>query len=219
MKTKAILSRVWQCKKTGIILKLSLIAVALFLLSVSYASWRIKNCSGRVYSDLGNIPPRDYGLLFGTAKIVQGKYLNQYYTARIEAAAELYHAGKIKKIIVSGDNRFEHYNEPEDMKNDLIAAGVKTADILPDYAGRRTLDSVIRAKNLYGADSYTVISQKFHCERAIFIAENNGIDAIGYEAKEVSARYRFKRFFREPISCLLAYIDVKILHSKPYFEK
>lgn len=175
--------------------------------------------AGRVYRDVSSIPAREYGLLPGTSRLVHGKYLNTYFYNRIHAAAELYKAGKIRKIIVSGDNGRADYNETGDMARELVAEGVAPEDVLSDYAGFRTLDSVVRARNLFGADEITVISQKFHCERAIYLASEHGIDAVGFEADEVAPRaIRAKLAVREAFARVLAVLDAKILKTKPHFE-
>lgn len=183
----------------------------LFAGAFIYTYAQVGKCAEKVYKNMDELPDNEYGLLLGTSKITRGGEINLYFQYRIQAAAELYHAGKVRKIIVSGDNRSEDYNEPEDMRQALLRAGVRDEDLLLDSAGFRTRDSVIRAKNVFDAERYTVISQKFHCERAIFFARAHHIEAVGYEAEEVPARFRFKRFFREPLSRLFAYADTKIL--------
>ena len=175
--------------------------------------------AGRVYRNVGDIPAREYGLLPGTSRLVHGKYLNTYFFNRIHAAVELYKAGKIRKIIVSGDNGRADYNETGDMARELVAEGVAPEDVLSDYAGFRTLDSVVRARNLFGATEITVISQRFHCERAIYLASEHGIDAVGFEADEVAPRaIRAKLAVREAFARVLAVLDAKILKTKPHFE-
>ena len=192
----------------------------LSILALFAADRRVERCAaGRVYSDVETIPVREYGLVPGTSRLVHGKYLNTYFYNRVHAATALYRAGKIRKIIVSGDNGRTDYNETGDMKRELIAEGVAPDDVLSDYAGFRTLDSVVRARNLFGASEITVISQRFHCERAIYLASGNGIDAIGFEANEVAPRsIRVKLAVREAFARVLAVIDAEILKTKPHFE-
>lgn len=174
---------------------------------------------GRVYGEVEAVPAREYGLLPGTSRLVHGKYLNTYFFNRIHAAVELYRAGKIKKIIVSGDNSRSDYNETGDMERELIAEGVAPEDVLSDFAGFRTLDSVVRARNLFGATEITVISQQFHCERAIYLATQHGIDAVGFEADEVAPRaIRIKLAVREAFARVLAVLDAELLNTKPHFE-
>jgi SanA protein len=127
---------------------------------------------------------------------------------RIRAAAELYHAGKIDYILISGDNRYDYYNEPQMMQDDLIELGVPKEKIFLDYAGFRTLDSVVRAKKVFGLKSFTVISQRFHNERALFIAQNHGLHAVGYNAKDVSKNYGFKTNLREKFARVKVVLDL-----------
>ena len=175
--------------------------------------------AGRVYSDVEAVPAREYGLVPGTSRLVHGKYLNTYFTNRIHAAVELYRAEKIRKIIVSGDNSRTDYNETGDMARELVAQGVAPEDVLSDYAGFRTLDSVVRARNLFGATEITVISQEFHCERAIYLAAQHGIDAVGFTADEHAPRSVIIRLgVRELFARMLAVLDAEILKTKPHFE-
>ena len=212
-----------QTKKSTVVRRLLLVfAVMAFLgsLALLAADLRIeRRAAGRVYSDVESIPAREYGLLPGTSRLVHGKYLNAYFFNRISAAVELYKAGKIRKIIVSGDNGRTDYNETGDMERELIADGVAPEDVLSDYAGFRTLDSVVRARNLFGADELTVISQRFHCERAIYLASEHGIDAVGFEADDIALRsVRIRIAVRETFARVLAALDAEILKTKPHFE-
>ncbi|MBQ9337776.1 MAG: YdcF family protein [Lentisphaeria bacterium] len=203
--------------------RISLLAAAvlvlLTVLGIYHACSEVKDCTQYVYGDPADLPEREYGLVLGAARIVQGRYLNEFYRLRIETAVRLYRAGKIRKIIVSGDNSRAGYNEPADMKADLMQAGVPGTDILLDYAGFRTLDSVMRAKALFGAEQFTVISQRFHCERAIYLARAKNLDAIGFAAPDPPVRYQFKSTIREPLACFKAWLDIHLLRTRPKFEK
>ncbi|MBP5584724.1 MAG: YdcF family protein [Lentisphaeria bacterium] len=216
-----------QKKKRSRVRKLLLIAgVAIVLCAVLCAlilfaaDRRVEHyAAGRVYSDVEDVPAREYGLVPGTSRLVHGKHLNTYFSTRIRAALELYRAGKIRKIIVSGDNGRTDYNETGDMARELITQGVAPEDVLSDYAGFRTLDSVVRARNLFGASEITVITQRFHCERAIYLAARHGIDAVGFEADEVAPRsVRIRLTVREAFARVLAVLDAEVLKTKPHFE-
>ena len=212
-----------QTKKHTIVRRLLLVfACVAFLgaLALFAADWRIEHfADGRVYSDVGVVPAREYGLLPGTSRLLHGKHLNTYFFNRIRAAVELYRAGKIKKIIVSGDNSRTDYNETGDMEQELIAEGVSPEDVLSDFAGFRTLDSVVRARNLFGATELTVISQRFHCKRAIYLAAQHGIDAVGFEADEHAPQAtRLRMAVREAFARVLAILDAELLNTKPHFE-
>jgi len=169
-----------------------------------------------VFSELDLVPEQKVALLLGTSKFIKSGYENLYYRYRIEACVALYQSGKIKAVLISGDNSTSDYDEPTDMKNDLIAAGIPEQKIFLDYAGFRTLDSIIRAKEIFGQQAYIIVSQKFHTERAVFIARHNQIEAIGFNAKDVTARYGFKTKVREYFARVKVLLDV-IFHVQPKF--
>ncbi len=169
-----------------------------------------------LYEDVEAIPARRVGVLLGTtAKLKSGRD-NVYFTKRIAATAALYKAGKIQYVLVSGDNRKESYNEPEDMRAALIAAGVDSTKIHMDFAGFRTFDSMVRAKEIFGQDSFTVISQRFHNQRAVFVARNYGLPAIAYNAGDVNAYYGFKTMIREKFARVKVFVDMA-MDTKPHF--
>ncbi|MGX9986327.1 SanA/YdcF family protein [Soonwooa purpurea] len=167
-----------------------------------------KDTKDFVTSDLSKIPNEKVGLVLGTGKTLANGTPNLYFTYRMDAAAELYHAGKIKYLIVSGDNSRKNYNEPEDMKLALIEKGIPEHHIFEDFAGFRTLDSVVRAKEIFGQSSYIIISQRFHNERAVFLAQQNGIAAFGYNAKDVNRAAGFKTNLREKFARAKVYLDL-----------
>jgi SanA protein len=167
--------------------------------------------------DVNQITPKYAALVLGTTKKLKDGRLNQYYRFRMEAAWELYKNGKCSKIVVSGDNSIADYNEPLEMKNDLIQKGVLENDIICDYAGFRTLDSIIRFKEIFQQNSGIVVSQEFHNARAIYIARAYDIDLIGFNAKNVSTFSGLKTKIREIFSRLLCVIDVNIVNRKPKF--
>jgi SanA protein len=173
--------------------------------------------AGRMHLNLRKVPPRPVALLLGTAKYVARGRRNLFYTFRIRAAARLFHAGKVRAILVSGDNSYKSYNEPETMKADLIAAGVPAKYITLDFAGRRTLDSVVRAKAIFGQRSVTIVSQHFHSGRAIYIADAHGIDAVAYLARGVRGRSGLRIRLREVLARARAFLDVNLLDTRPRF--
>jgi SanA protein len=148
--------------------------------------WVSNSTSSQTYTSAAAIPKNKVGLLLGTSKYKDKarKIINQYYQTRIDAAVALYIAGKIDYIIVSGDSASIYYNEPELMKNDLIARGVPANRIYKDDVGLRTLDSILRCRDVFGQDHFTIISQDFHNERALFIANHKGMTAVAFNAKE-----------------------------------
>lgn len=173
--------------------------------------------AGNIYNHTDGIPSNNVGLLLGTVKNQQNGQINLYFKYRIEAAAALFKAGKIKHILVSGDNHTKGYDEPEDMRQALIAAGVPDSCITLDYAGFRTLDSVIRCWKVFGQSKFTIISQHFHNERAVFLARHYGLEVAGYDAADVNQHYGFKTRIREYFARVKATLDVYMLDKQPKF--
>ena len=155
-----------------------------------------------------NLPSLKTGLLLGTSRTLKNGKPNEYFYNRTLATVELYNASKIKYIIISGDNSEKDYNEPLDMKNELIKNGIPDSVIYLDYAGFRTFDSVIRAKEIFGQTSLIIISQKFHNQRAVYIARQYGIEAYGFNAKDVNMYSGFKTKFREYFARMKVFIDI-----------
>lgn len=164
----------------------------------------------RIYNDIDKIPTNRVGLLLGTSPWVKSGKKNYYFTHRINACVRLYKANKISKILVSGDNHTKEYDEPKYMKEALMARGVPEKDIVLDYAGFRTLDSIVRAKKVFGQTCFTIISQQFHNERAVYLAHANGIDAIAYNATQInkSKAYLKTGFIRESLARVKMFIDI-----------
>jgi SanA protein len=185
------------------------IVVLLVLILISYYSveFRTRN---RVFDNMDDLPPNMVGLVLGTTKYVYGSTLNPYYLNRIDAAARLFKAGKVDYLLVSGDNGQVEYNEPIKMKKDLIEKGIPEDRIFLDYAGFRTLDSIVRSREIFGQEKITVISQEFHNERAVFIALSKDIDAVGYNAKDVSYRTGFKTNVREIFARVKMMFDLAV---------
>jgi SanA protein len=163
-----------------------------------------------VYDNSKNIPYNEVGLLLGTSKFLKNGRINEYWKNRIDATVELYKLKKIKFVIISGDNGKSTYDEPTDMKKELVKLGIPASVIFLDYAGFRTFDSMIRAQKIFSQQSFTVISQRFHNERAIYIGQHYGIEAIGYNAKDVSANKGFKTNLREIFARVKLFIDFAI---------
>ena len=196
----------------------SFILIILVTMLVSFSNWWIiSSTRTQLYTEVKDVPFRKVGLVLGTSAKARNGNDNLFFNYRLQAAADLFNAGKIKHIIVSGDNHIEGYDEPTEMKNALVAMGVPDSCITCDYAGFRTLDSVIRCREIFGQDSFTIISQEFHNQRAVFIANKNGMDAIGFNAKDVPARYSLITSVRECFAKFKAVLDIYILHTQPKF--
>jgi SanA protein len=161
-----------------------------------------------LFDSVEDIPKNKVGLLLGAGKITSNGNINSYYTHRLNGAIELYKAGKIELILISGDNSTKDYDEPTTFKTDLIAQGIPENKIFLDYAGFRTLDSVIRAKEIFGQHSITIISQKFHNERAVYLAKHHNIKAIAFNVKDSYNHTRSKTQLREYLARAKASIDI-----------
>ncbi|WP_425146679.1 SanA/YdcF family protein [Deinococcus sp.] len=171
---------------------------------------------GRLYSSVADIPARKVALVLGTSPSAFGRP-NLYYTARLDAAAALYRAGKAQDFILSGDNSTPSYDEPGSMKRDLIALGVPAGRLFVDDAGFRTLDSVVRAQKIFGQTQFTVVSQHFHNVRAVYLARRYGLDAIGYDAADVVGASGLRTRMREVLARAGAVLDMTLLNAQPKF--
>ncbi len=187
---------------------ISVIAILICVGVVATDYWMSHEAKGFVYYKLADVPKNKVGLLLGTSKFLLKGGINPYYQYRIDAAVALYKAEKIDYILVSGDNRHMSYNEPNTFKKDLIKRGIPEDKIVLDYAGFRTLDSVVRAKEVFGQHTLTIISQKFHNERAIYLAQHFGINAVAFNAKDINNRNGLKTRTRELFARSKAFIDV-----------
>ncbi len=203
----------WVKRIVWLIILMILAAVG-FIGYTNYAATRAGK--GILFDDVNDVPHRRAGLVFGCSKKL-GDRDNLYFKYRIQAAAELWHAGKVDFLIVSGDNREKYYNEPVDMRNALIEQGVPKDKIVYDFAGLRTLDSVIRAKKIFGLTEITFVSQKFQNERAAYIAKANGMDVVGYNARDVEGYAARKTEDREVLARVKMWIDVNITNEQPRY--
>lgn len=173
--------------------------------------------AGRVFRSASQIPQNEVALVLGTGRLTASGRSNLHFTQRISAAAELYHAGKVKHLLVSGDNHLASYDEPTDMLNALAAAGVPTNAITCDYAGFRTLDSVVRANTVFGLKQFTIVTEEFHCPRALWIARRHGLDAVAFAAPDLGARWSARVKARESLARVLCGIDLYLLNRGPRF--
>ncbi|MGB0839326.1 MAG: SanA/YdcF family protein [Chitinophagales bacterium] len=190
-------------------------ACVLFIFSSHYY---IQHSTAKQHFDQVNATPKHKtALLLGTVKTLANGRQNLYFKYRIDATTKLYRAGKIQYIIASGDNHRKGYDEPSDMQAALVARGIPESRIFLDYAGFRTLDSVVRSKEVFGQEDILVISQQFHNERALYIANQRGISAQAFNAKDVSTRYGLKVIAREYLARVKALLDMHILQTTPKF--
>lgn len=192
--------------------------MAAMFVAVLYSNLAVsRGAAPYVKNRLAELPVQKVGVLLGTSQFLSNGHKNMYFEFRMNAAAELYNAGKVQYILVSGDNRKRNYNEPVAMQAALMKRGVPEDRIVLDYAGFRTLDSMVRAREVFGQTRFVVISQKFHNERAVFIARQKGIDAYGYNARDVQVSAGFKTRVREVLARTKMMLDLYILRTQPHF--
>lgn len=195
-------------RKMKIFLYSLLVALPVCMVTIFLCNHIISHAAkGKLFTNVAAIPYNKTGLLLGTSKHLGNGLDNPYYTYRIRAAAGLLKAGKIKYLVISGDNSHTSYNEPEDMRRDLMAAGIDSSVLFLDYAGFRTFDSIVRLKKIFGQDSVTIISQPFHNERALYMAGKEGITAIAFNAADVSASRGIAVQLREKLARVKVFID------------
>jgi SanA protein len=174
--------------------------------------------SGKIFHSVDSIPASDVALVLGTAKKTPRGSANLHFNQRIEAAAKLYRSGKARHLLVSGDNHITGYDEPSDMRDALVAAGVPTNAITCDYAGFRTLDSVLRANSVFGLKNFAIVTEEFHCPRALWIARQRGLNAVAFAAPDLqSARWTWRVKAREVLARAWCALDLYVLNRQPKF--
>jgi SanA protein len=186
------------------------------LVLIGSNAWLLLHARERIYSAVARLPQNDIGLVLGTAPRL-GKWQNLFFEGRMDAAAKLYHAGKVRHLLLSGDNGTRGYDEPTAMKKALLARGVPESALHLDYAGFRTLDSMARAKTVFGVSEVTVITDDFHLARSLFLADSFGLKAVGYSPPPVPLRSSAKTRVRETVARLASLVDVYVLHRQPKF--
>lgn len=198
-----------------LIISLFVIATALMLTAIALDRWISWKTAPYIYEEVQQLPDRQVGVVLGTAKYYRTGVINQYYRYRMQGAINAYNSGKVKYLLLSGDNALQSYNEPMTMRRDLIAAGVAPSDIVLDYAGFRTLDSIVRTRKVFDANDFIIITQRFHCERALFIALHMGIQAQCFAVP--SPKNMLSVRVREIFARLGALNDLYILKREPRF--
>jgi SanA protein len=187
----------------------ALLAAVAFGIVLAASSWWIEQAATPYASDqVDGVPRAEVALVLGTTPYVAEQRRNLYFEYRLDAAAELHKSGKVKYLLVSGDRRRRDYDEPTAMRDGLIARGVPAEAIYRDFAGVRTLDSVLRARDVFGQSRYVVVSQGFHNHRAIWLARENGIEAYGFDARDVSPGTALQVQVRQYLSAARAVYDV-----------
>lgn len=196
------------------VLACAALGLAVFAVAESYVH---EQSSGRHTAIVSDVPRGGTGVVLGCAPTIAG-LPNVYFTNRIRAAAALWHAGKVSSLLVTGDNSTKDYNEAEAMKNALVERGVPQEAVCCDFAGLRTLDSIVRASKIFGARRIVIVSQRFHNERALAIASHFGIEAYGLDAPDARRRsHRLRSWVRERAARVAMMLDLFVLQRQPRF--
>jgi len=180
--------------------------------------WIVRSTRSSIFTEIDTVPQNDVALVLGTGKLLRGSgKINPHFRKRVEAAAALYQAGKVKHLLLSGDNHVAGYDEPTDMAEALMALHVPPSAMTLDYAGFRTLDSVVRAQKVFGQKRVTIVTDDFHVARAVFLARHEGLDAVAFTSAKVSTLFSARTRVREVGARVKAALDVYVLHTKPHF--
>jgi len=174
--------------------------------------WIIASTRTQLFYDVNSVPVNDVGLVLGTGKLIEKGRVNQHFVRRIDAAAALYRGGRVKRLILSGD---KGYDEPMEMKRALLQRGVPESALVLDNYGSRTLDSVVRARDVFKCARLTIISERFHDFRALFLSRYFGIDAVAYAPDDLSVRWMVRPTAREYLARVKAVLDLYVLDTKP----
>jgi SanA protein len=174
--------------------------------------WIIASTRSQIFYDVSSIPFNEDGLVLGTGKLIEKGRVNQHFVRRIDAAAALYREGKVKRLILSGDKGCD---EPLEMKRALLQRGVPESALILDNYGLRTLDSVVRARDVFKCTRLTIISERFHDFRALFLSRYFGIDAVAYAPDDLSVRWLIRPTAREYFARVKAVLDLYVLNTKP----
>ncbi|MDZ4289174.1 MAG: ElyC/SanA/YdcF family protein [Prosthecobacter sp.] len=194
-----------------------MLTASLVILLWGSNAWVKSTAAGRCHTQPETVPAMPAALVLGCSPKLQGGGINLFFTARIQAAAALFKAQKVRALIVSGDNGRHNYDEPTAMQEALIAAGMPGDRIYCDYAGFRTLDSVVRASAIFGQKRFVVVSQHYHNERALFLARQHGLEAVALDARDVPRAIALLTYLREYLARVQAVLDVTLLNTQPKF--
>jgi len=191
--------------------------LATLLVSLWAESSMRRAASGKHSADPADLPYREVALVLGCSEILANGRGNLFFRYRIDAAAALWEAGKCRAFLVSGDNGRVGYDEPTAMRAALVDRGIPDARIHSDFAGFSTLDSIVRAKEVFGLSEVMIVSQRFHNERALFLANHIGLDAVACDARDVSAHRALRTRIRERFARIKTLADAYLLGTKPKF--
>ncbi len=192
---------------------IALVITALVTWPLALRGWTHRRYEGRAYA-VADVPPRSVALVFGAGLWADGSP-TPVLADRVRTAAELYHAGKVRILLMSGDNSRSDYNEPQAMLEYAVASGVPSDAVVLDYAGRRTYDSCYRARHIFGVNEAILVTQAFHLDRALYTANQLGIDAVGVPADKRPYLYIRRYRLREVVATWVAWWDLNILKPLP----
>lgn len=201
--------------------RLLVIALIASLCAGVLLAWSDRLCQtaaqNRIFRSIESTPTNDIALVLGTGKRTRNGTPNLHFTQRMTAAAVLYRSGKVRHLLVSGDNHTQGYDEATDMRDALVACGVPADAITCDFAGFRTLDSVVRANSVFGLTNFTIVTEEFHCPRALWIAQRHGLDAVAFAAPDLNARWSARVKAREILARAWCAVDLYVLNRSPKF--
>jgi SanA protein len=199
-----------------LLFKCSAYAVGLILLlGIACFLWVERSARPLLFDELTFVPPCKTAIVLGTSQYLKDDSKNPYFTYRMDAAEKLFRSGKVRYLILSGDNRVNDYNEPKSMQQALMRRGLPDSCLVLDYAGLRTFDSMVRCREIFGQDSVIVVSQQFHNSRAAFISRRIGLTCFGYNAQKVSTPQQVKISLREFFSRIKCVLDLYVLNTRP----
>lgn len=188
------------------------------LLAAFGANWYVvETTRSRVITVANDLSSAEVAVVLGAGRRLANGGENLYFKRRIEASAELWKSGKVKHFVLSGDHHRADYNEPADMRDALIAKGVPVGAMTLDFAGFRTLDTVVRAREVFGLKRCIFVTDDFHLSRTLYLAEHYGVEAIGFETKPLPWSISTKTRLREYFARVKAVLDVHVLRTQPKF--
>lgn len=191
------------------------LAVMIFLFVIITNLWVVQSTKAFIF-DVSNIAYNDVALVLGTSKRTSDGSLNRFFQERMNTVAKLFQRNRVKHILVSGDNRSKYYNEPRDMLKALGDLHIPDSVVSLDYAGLRTLDSVVRCREVFGQNKVTIVTQEFHCYRSLFIAHYLGMEAIAVSADDGGPVGNMLAL-REVLARTYAVLDLYVFQKEPQY--
>lgn len=197
-------------------ISLAFLVLLLLLIQLLY-TWVERSTQKFVAHQTNELPHCKAALVLGTSHRNKWGGANLFFKYRMQAAYQLYQSGKVDYLVLSGDNRKATYNEPEEMRKHLLVLGVPDTALYLDYAGFRTFDSVVRMKAIFGQQRFILVSQPFHVQRALFIAQHKGLEAMGFPEQDVPSNYSLSASIREYGARVKMLLDLYVLQTEPHF--